>query len=168
MASGKFGSNMYSVPPMRWRPVSTAPARSTRVDAFGTAAAREAAQEKISGLSSHKPIPISTFPRSQKKRKFCAPYCRQYSGAHTSSQRVHPILSHSGSRMAAIVCTWKVPGPYERMPFVPFPALGKHHRKSSAANYQRNLLRLTGVPTMVLVWVTKLFSSVPTKKPLAR
>jgi hypothetical protein len=35
-------------------------------------------------------------------------------------------------------------------------------------NYQRNLMGLTGVPRMGLVWVTKLFSSVPMKKPLAR
>jgi hypothetical protein len=44
----------------------------------------------------------------------------------------------------------------------------RHHKNPLDANYQRNLLALTGVPTMVLVWVTKLFSSVPMKKPLAR
>ena len=36
------------------------------------------------------------------------------------------------------------------------------------ANYQRNLMVLTHVPTMALIWVTKLFSSVPMKKPLAQ
>jgi hypothetical protein len=36
------------------------------------------------------------------------------------------------------------------------------------ANYQRNLLAISTVLTMVLVWVTKLSSSAPMKKPLAR
>ena len=44
----------------------------------------------------------------------------------------------------------------------------KHQNKSGNANYQRNLMGLTRVPRMGLVWVTKLFSSVPMKKPLAR
>ena len=44
----------------------------------------------------------------------------------------------------------------------------KRHKNPRNANYQRNLLGLTGVPTMVLVWVTKLFSSVPMKRPPAR
>src|SRR5882762_124792 len=58
----------------------------------------DATHEKTSGLSSHSPTPIRRFPRSQKKRKFCTPYCRQYSGAQTISQAVHPILSHRGRR----------------------------------------------------------------------
>src|ERR1700687_279565 len=46
--------------------------------------------------------------------------------------------------------------------------LPKHHNKLGNTNYQRNLMGLTGVPRMGLVWVTKLFSSVPMKRPLAR
>src|ERR1700686_1039707 len=49
-----------------------------------------------------------------------------------------------------------------------FLQLPKHHKKSGNTNYQRNLMGLTGVPRMGLVWVTKLFSSVPMKRPLAR
>jgi hypothetical protein len=45
---------------------------------------------------------------------------------------------------------------------------GKLHRIRRIANYSRNLPRLTAVPRMTLVWVTKLFSSVPMKRPLAR
>jgi hypothetical protein len=40
--------------------------------------------------------------------------------------------------------------------------------KRLTANYQRNLMVLTHVPTMALIWVTKLFSSVPMKKPLVQ
>ena len=36
------------------------------------------------------------------------------------------------------------------------------------SNYQRNLLALTPVPTMALVWLTKLSFSAPKKKQLAR
>ena len=36
------------------------------------------------------------------------------------------------------------------------------------ANYQRNLMALTYVPTMALVWVTKRSFSAPRKKPPAR
>jgi len=36
------------------------------------------------------------------------------------------------------------------------------------ANYQRNLMALTSVPTMTLVWVTKRSFSAPKKKPPAR
>src|SRR6266581_4858683 len=97
MVSGKPGSNIYSVPPMIWCLVSNAPKKST-VKIVWNKSNPDATHEKISELSSHKPIPISTFPRSQKKRKFCAPYCRQYTGAQTSSQTVHTILSHSGTR----------------------------------------------------------------------
>jgi hypothetical protein len=46
-------------------------------------------------------------------------------------------------------------------------ASAKHKRNQHNSNYQRNLLALTGVPTMALVWVTKLFFSVPTTRPLA-
>jgi hypothetical protein len=44
----------------------------------------------------------------------------------------------------------------------------KHHKKLKNSNYQRNLPEMTPVPRMALVWVTKLFSSVPMKKLLAR
>jgi hypothetical protein len=44
----------------------------------------------------------------------------------------------------------------------------KHHKNPPSANYRRNLPELTPVPRITLVWVTKLFSSVPTKRPLAR
>jgi hypothetical protein len=39
--------------------------------------------------------------------------------------------------------------------------------KQASPNYQRNLMALTPVPTMALVWLSKLCFSVPRKKPLA-
>jgi hypothetical protein len=48
------------------------------------------------------------------------------------------------------------------------PRLLKRHKIRLSTNYQRNLPDLTPVPRMTLVWVTKLFSSVPMKKPLAQ
>jgi hypothetical protein len=44
----------------------------------------------------------------------------------------------------------------------------ERHKNRLVRNYRRNLMALTGVPTMTLVWVTELFSFVPMKKPLAR
>jgi hypothetical protein len=43
-----------------------------------------------------------------------------------------------------------------------------NHRNHLPSNYQRNLLVLTHVPRMALIWVTKLFSSVPMKKQLVQ
>src|SRR5712691_6991697 len=100
MVSGKPGSNIYSVPPMIWCLVSNAPKKST-VKIVWNKSSPDATQEKISGLSIHKPIPISTFPRSQKKRKFCAPYCRQYTGAQTVNHTVQATLTQRGTRMAS-------------------------------------------------------------------
>jgi hypothetical protein len=36
-----------------------------------------------------------------------------------------------------------------------------------APNYEGNLMAFIPVPTMALIWVTKLFSFAPMKKPLA-
>ena len=44
---------------------------------------------------------------------------------------------------------------------------GKLHTIRRIANYLRNLPELTRVPRITLVWVTKLFSSVPMKRRLA-
>ena len=103
MISDRCGSNMYSVPPMKWCPSPARP-RDQRVQTSETAqsACHPGKDERTLQPQAK---PISTLPISQKKRKFCAPYCRQYSGAQTISQMVHPILSQSGRRcMAAIVC----------------------------------------------------------------
>jgi hypothetical protein len=42
------------------------------------------------------------FPRSQKNKKFCAPYWRKYKGAQAISQIVQAIFNHSGMRTAAL------------------------------------------------------------------
>jgi|tagenome__1003787_1003787.scaffolds.fasta_scaffold20987359_7 hypothetical protein len=49
-----------------------------------------------------------------------------------------------------------------------FAELNTSLNRLRAANYLRNLMVLTGVPRMTLIWVTKLFSSVPMKKLLVR
>jgi len=49
-----------------------------------------------------------------------------------------------------------------------FPGTSQHHKNQYSSNYRRNLPDLTGVPTMALVWLTELFSSVPMTKPLAQ
>ena len=48
-----------------------------------------------------------------------------------------------------------------------FSVLGQAQKNQRNSNYLRNLMGLTGVPTMT-PWVTKLFSSVPMKKRLVR
>src|ERR1700687_5070296 len=52
------------------------------------------------------------FPRSQKNRKFCRPYCVQKTGTQAITQTVQPILSQRGTLMAAIVV-----GPSLNVPF---------------------------------------------------
>src|SRR6476659_8405055 len=97
-------------------------------------------------------------------------------GAQTTSQRVQPSLSQSGMRTAN-----HCRGFVREVRFAIFEnVLPRSSRRTGAMNakkttrkgqhnlnYQRNLPLLTGVPT-ITPWVTKLFSSVPMKKRLAR
>jgi hypothetical protein len=75
-------------------------------------------------------------------------------------------LSHSGTRMARY-CMRRA-GIVTPLQKQRFPHSRDTHENQGNSNYQRNLMGLTGVPTMTVVWVTKLFSSVPMKKPFAR
>jgi hypothetical protein len=61
-----------------------------------------------------------------------------------------------------------LPHMYGRKASGPMGGFLTKHSAVVAANYLRNLMVLTRVPTMTLIWVTKLFSSVPMKKPLVR
>src|SRR6202451_2421757 len=129
----------------------------------------QACQENSSELSNQSAIPIKMLPKSQKKRKFCAPYCFQYSGVQAISHTVQRIFSKAGMRLVG----------YSQQPvevtFVHCPARIKRRspsipghgaaRNRQGANYCRNLMTLTPVPRMTMVWVIELSFSVPTKKP---
>src|SRR6266851_9549619 len=102
MNKGMLGSNMYSVPPTMCEPVLRVPAKSI-VKTVWNSNSPVACQEKIRGLSNHRASMRKRFPRSQKNRKFCRPYCFKYKGTQTITQTVQPILSQKGTFMAAIV-----------------------------------------------------------------
>src|SRR5271166_578238 len=102
MNKGTWGSNMYSVPPMMCEPALTAPAKSM-VYRVWNSSSPVACQEKSRGLSHQSAGRRNKFPRSQKNRKFCRPYCLQYNGTQTITQTVQPILSQRGTLMGAIV-----------------------------------------------------------------
>jgi hypothetical protein len=151
---------MYSVPPIQWRPLRNVPARSMMKRVWNSSSPL-ACQENISALSIHRPAVIKRLPRSQKNRRFCGPYCRQYKGIQAITHTVQRTLIQRGMRMTT----------YCMRGIVPFGTQPQKARLASPMrpkrNYYRNLMRLTGVPTMKSIWVTKHCFSVPMKRRLA-